>query len=113
MSRKVINVVVGGATIEYYDISTVDPEIKSGLAMYSFIAKAIVDVAWWIQTPTTFKELSTEVSYVGIDRNQILATNSGKITVGEVLEIEGISSYFSDDNKISEEQFYDLTQPTE
>lgn len=111
---KIINnVVIGGATIEYYDISTVEPEKKKILAAYSVIAKAIVGSAWWIQTPTLFKELSTEISFVGINRNQILANNIEKYTTEEALELEGISSYFSDNNKISEEQFYDLTLPTE
>lgn len=113
MSRKVINVVVGGATIEYYDISTVDSNTESQIALISAIAKAVINNNWLINYPTTFLVTDKKISYVGINRNQIIGNNNEKVTIGEAIEIQGLSSYFSDDNKISEEQFYDLTLPTE
>lgn len=103
----------GGGSIEYYDISTVDSEVKTSIAMFSVVVKGIINNNWAIHSPIMFVITSKKISYIGINRNQIIAINNEKITIGEAIKMEGLSSYFSDDNKISKEQFYDLTLPTE
>lgn len=111
---KIINnVVMSRATIEYYDIQTVETNLQISLTFMAITAKAVVNNNWVISPPTSFVVSGKKISYIGINRNQITANGNQKNTIGEAIEAAGLSSYFSDDNKISEEQFYDLTAPTE
>lgn len=103
----------GSSNIEYYDISNIDLESDIAIATLSVVAKGIVDNNWAIFSPIMFVVTDKKISYVGINRSQIIAENNKKMTIEEAIEMQGLSSYFSDDNKISEEQFYDLTLPTE
>jgi hypothetical protein len=115
MSRKVINVVTGGSSnIKYYDISSLSTDVKGEFIILSILRKSKIGEEYIIGTPSASS--SSNCIALGFDFEAKIymsgIANPVK-TIKEVLiEMQGYDILMSCP-ELTEEQFYDLTLPTE
>jgi hypothetical protein len=111
MSRKVINVVMGGGNdIKYYDVSSLDSNEASQLSGFKILQKVKYNGAITISPYFPVGDILA----IAIDWNLMIVSIGGKQqTIKEYLievgEYDRIVSY----PELTKEQFYDTTLPTE
>ena len=118
---KIINnVVVGGReNMQYYDIRNIPSEYSTFIVIASFLAKGINiynNNSWEINTSSSFIYQKLSPSFIAIDIKVKVSDDKGNIiSVEDAFEKAGISisNLLTEENKITKEEFYDLTAPTE
>lgn len=112
MSRKVINVVVGGGSnIKYFDISALNDNQMQSIDFVSLLYK-FINTDGYVTIATITVE-GTPLA-VAIDFNvKISAGNGILLTVEKILQNFNLYDSLIACPELTEEQFYDLTLPTE
>lgn len=121
MSRKVINVVQVSSNIKYYDISSLAVAEQMQIVMFSIIGKYrnTNDEKIYIDTIAGYfaTVLALEKNFpflaIGIDFNLKRGFDNELSTIREVLELQNLYDTLLACPELTEEQFYDLTLPTE
>ena len=115
---KIINnvIVKGGSNFKYYDVTKLQPNIIKGLAIYSSLVKVIFAEQVLIGVSGLLITIGVETNIIGIGIDlDVKITNIDNPeelkTIVELFNDVGID--LSELPELTEEQFYDLTAPTE
>jgi hypothetical protein len=113
--RIINNVVIGGNSLKYYDISNIDASEIQLKQLYTNVYLSVVNVAGQnlIASAAAPIVYSIDALKIAIDFNTIVSGENGLISVQDSLIYMGLYDKLMACPEITEEQFYDLTAPTE